>query len=278
MSDYLAYLANCALRGIEFTNETRDGKQWTIRNLMHISVGGFDLELHQAAPLPANLFTLAGSCIHTTDLFVRDVTEEELPGLREVIGYVCELLSFATESRVLPYGNEYPVGSGLGVRTSMVGTIQIWRPPFAQPEDTKKYVELCYDSFVRLRGRRMLHVAIDYIHHSIMKGLAREVQIGLACIAFETLRHNWARDTGYRFSEGFFREKSAGPSNARKVVSLKRHLAEMFEEVDMDADSERIANIRNEVLHTGLRADPQNEDTHGFLETVLRALTSFKAS
>jgi hypothetical protein len=269
MSDYLGYLANCVLDGIEFTNEIRDGKTCRVRNLIRLMVGGFELELHQDTGLSPN-HSIVGQCVDTTKLFVRNVAQSDLTHLQEVIGHVCELLSFATESRVLPYAHEYPAGSVHGIRTAMVGRVQIWRPPFANPEHAKNFVELCFDNFVALRDRRKLHVVIDYIHHSIMKGLAREVQISLTCIAFENLRHNWARDTGYQYINGFFREKTATASDPGPRVGIERHLTEMFDEVGMTSDPRRIVETRNEVIHTGLFGNVHNDQTYEFMETTLR--------
>jgi hypothetical protein len=270
MSDYFGLLANCALQGIEFTTGTKDGKAWSSRNLIRINAGGFALELYQNTDLPANLSELSGRCVETTKLVVRNVDERDLPHLQKVIEHVSELLSFATESRVLPFGYEYPAGSGLGGRIAMVGTVQRWRPPFGEPEHAKAMVEMCYDNYVNLRNRRMLHVAIDYIHHSIMKGLAEEVKIGLACIAFENLRHNWALDCGYPHLDGYFREKLATATNPGATIGIKRHLTEMFNDVGMNCDSKRIVDTRNELLHTGLYGNLNNDDIHEFLETALR--------
>jgi hypothetical protein len=96
------------------------------------------------------------------------------------------------------------------------------------------------------------------------------VQIGLACVAFENLRHNWALDTAYQHLDGFFREKAATAANPGSVVGLKRHTTEMFAEVGMLSDPKRILDARNEVLHTGLYGSVQNDDTYEFLETALR--------
>ena len=270
MNDYLAYLANCPLRGIEMHPGNKNGKAGKYPNLIRINIDGFVLELHQDNKLPSNLSELRGGQICTTELYVRGVDKEDLNRLQETIGYVSELLSFATESRVLPYAFEFPVGSSMGQKLAMVGTVQRWRPPFDNPEDVKKLVETCYDEYVRLRNPRMLHVAIDYMHHTVMKGLAREIQIGLACVAFENLRHNWAIDNGYPHINGFFREKTATQARPGNPVGIKRHLEEMFSEVGMVSDEERIFDTRNEVIHTGLYGNIGNDDTYEFLENALR--------
>jgi hypothetical protein len=116
----------------------------------------------------------------------------------------------------------------------------------------------------------MLHVVIDYIHHSIMHGLAEEVKIGLACIAFENLRDSWARADGYPHLGGFFREKHATAANMGATVGIQRHLKEMFSAVGMTSDPKRIVDTRNEVIHTGLYGNLGNSDIHEFLETALR--------
>ena len=188
-----------------------------------------------------------------------------------MVGRVCELLSFASESRVMAYGHEYPAGSGLGGRMSVSGTIQAWRPPFDDPDDAVRFLEMCYAPYSRLRDARKLNVVIDYIHHSIMAGLAEEVKIGLACIAFENLRDNWARDSGYPHNGKYFLRKPSSTKDPRP--SLSDHLEEMLSEVGMvDASllAKRIVDTRNEVLHTGLYGNLKNDEVHEFLETTLR--------
>jgi hypothetical protein len=270
MTDYYARLANCPLPGIEWTEITRNGAQWKTRNLIRLQTSGFELELRQQPDLWKSRYGLAGQCVDTTDLFVRNVAEDSVERLRSVIGYTCDLLSFATESRVLPYFSEYPAGSGRWSSQSMTGTIQIWRPPFEETENAKQLVDTCYDKYVELYGRRKLHVVIDYIHHSVMKGLAVEVQVGVACIAFENLRDSFARDDGYPHIDGYFQEKGTVKKDRSARVGIKRHLNEMFAAVGMKADTDRIVDTRNEVVHTGLYGQGDVNEIHEFLETTLR--------
>ncbi len=254
MSDYHGRLANCTTHG----------------NLIRLNAGGFEIELHQNPDLPKNLASLRGQQVHTTDVFVRDVPADAVAKVREVIDKVCELLSFATESRVLPYYFEYPAGSGLWETRAMIGTVQTWRYPFSESKDVKHLVDTCFQTYIELRERRKLHVAIDYIHHSVREGLPSEIHIALGSVAFENLRHNWALDSGYPHIDGFFREKGATNANPGSVVGLRRHLEEMFAEVKLTADVQRIVATRNEVLHTGLYGDVHNYETYEFLETTLR--------
>jgi hypothetical protein len=269
VGDYHGALANCTLHRIEFTTRNNGGKPRRHRNLIRLNAGGFEFELHQDIRLPSNRFKLLGKQVHTTELIVRNVTAADVPLLRQVIRYMCELLSFATESRVLPYYFEYPAESGLGETHSMAGTVETWREPFAEPEHARKFVVTCYDRYVDLRNRRRLHVAIEYIRHSVMS-LASEAQIAMACIAFENLRHNWAVDSGYPWIKGFFREKGATTAKPGPPVGIQRHFEEMFGEVHMACDAQRIVETRNEVVHTGLYSDATNEEMHNFLETSLR--------
>jgi len=270
MSDYYGRLANCALHGIELTEVTKDGKPWNVRNLIRLNAGGFEIELHQDPKLPVNFGDLRGRWISTTDLFVRDVTQDKVDTVRGIIDNVCDLLSFATESRVLPYFWEYPAGSGLWSQYSMIGTVQMWRYPFAEPEHVKHFVDSGYDRYVQLRNSRKLHVVIDYIYHSVMGGIAAEIKVALACVTFENLRHNWALDSGYPSIDGWFREKGATAAAPGNPVGIRRHWGEMFAEVGMNGDVQRIYDTRNEVIHTGLYGNVQNNETYEFLETALR--------
>jgi hypothetical protein len=270
MADYYARLANCPLGGVEWTEVQKDNKQWKTKNLIRLQAEGFELELHQQPDLWKTAYALAGQCVDTTDLFVRNVPENAVERLRSTILHVCELLSFATESRVLPYFSEYPAGSGKWSSQSMVGTIQLWRPPFEEPDEVKYLVDMCFDRYVSLRNRRKLHVTVDYVHHSVMKGLAAEVHVGLACITFENLRDSFARDEGYPHIAGYFQEKGTVKKDPSSRVGIKRHLEEMFNAVGMMADAQRIVDTRNEVVHTGLYGRGDVAEIHDFLETALR--------
>ena len=241
-----------------------------MRNLIRLAAGGFEIELHQNPDLPANLGDLRGQWVRTTDLFVRNVTQDQVETVRAVVDRVCDLLSFATESRVLPYFWEYPAGSGVSCQYSMTGTVQLWRYPFAEPEHAKHFVDSCYNRFTQLRDARKLHVVIDYMYHSVMGSIAAEIKIALACVTFENLRHNWALDSGYPYIDGWFREKGATAAAPGKSVGIRRHWEEMFVEVGMNVDVQRIFDTRNEVIHTGLYGNVHNDDTFDYLHTTLR--------
>jgi len=205
---------------------------------------------------------------------VRNVANGDRPAVRATLDHLIELLSFATESRVGCYFEEYPSGSGLYQARSTIGTIQVWRPPFDDNAAVKRFVEQCYPQYVALRPSRQLHVAIDYIHHSIFQGLAEEVKIALACVTFECLRDNWARADGYPHINGYFREKGSTGANPQRV-GIERHLGEMFVQAGIaapaaQADAKRIIGIRNEVLHTGLFQGVNNHEHFEFLETTVR--------
>ncbi|MCC6415607.1 MAG: hypothetical protein IT582_06835 [Opitutaceae bacterium] len=259
MADYLAKLQNCVL---------------PLRTQLDLNVVGFVFELHQDANLPPNRSKLRGIACDTTEVWVRNVAEPDRPAVRAALDYLIEMLSFATESRVALFFEEYPAKSGLYQGRSTVGTIQVWRPPFDDNVEVKKFIEQCYPQYVALRAPRQLHVVIDYIHHSVFQGLAEEVKIALACVTFECLRDNWARADGYPHINGYFREKGLTGANPPRV-GIERHLSEMFRQVGVaaataQADAKRIVDIRNEVLHTGLFQGVNNHQHFEFLETTLR--------
>lgn len=259
MADYLAKLQNCVLPQ---------------RTRLALDAGGFVFELHQDPNLPLNRGKLRNIACDTTEVWVRNVGQAERPAVRATLDYLIEMLSFATESRVSCYYEEYPAGSGSFRGQRTVGTIQVWRPPFDDNADVKSFIEQCYPQYVALRAPRQLHVAIDYIHHSIFQGLAEEVKIALACVTFECLRDNWARANGYPHINGYFREKDSTGANPPRV-GIERHLSEMFQQVGIlaataQADAKRIVHIRNEVLHTGLFQGVSNHEHIEFLETTVR--------
>jgi hypothetical protein len=259
MADYLAKLQNCVLPQ---------------RTRLDLNAGGFVFELHQDPNLPPNRGKLRGVACDSTEVWVRHVTLPDRPTVKAALDHLVEMLSFATESRVACSHEEYPAGSGLYQARSTVGTIQVWRPPFDDTADVKKFIEQCFPRYVALRSPRQLHVAIDYIHHSVFQGLAEEVKIALACVTFECLRDNWARADGYPHLNGYFREKGSTGANPPRV-GIERHLSEMFQQVGItavaaQADARRIVDTRNEVLHTGLFQGINNREHYEFLETALR--------
>lgn len=273
MSDYLCKLANCVLSGIEFTEVTIGNQRRRRRNLVRLKFEGFELELHQQTDQPSNPVKLAGECVHTTNLFVRNVQKSDVPRLQKLITNTCELLSFATESRVLPYAHEYPAGSGNGGSQSMVGTVQARGRPFHDTKDVVQFIEQCYSTYAGLRDPRNLHITLDYMHHSIFSGLAEEIHLLIACVAFENLRDNWARSAGYKHIKNYFRERNATPVKPGRPVSFERHLNEMTQQAGMTCNASRIVQIRNEVIHTGLYGailSKPNDTSFDFLRDLLR--------
>lgn len=61
----------------------KDGKPWKFRNLIKVEIAGKTVELHQDKDLPLNRHKLAGGFVPTTELYVRNVEEAELPEIKE---------------------------------------------------------------------------------------------------------------------------------------------------------------------------------------------------
>jgi hypothetical protein len=258
MADFRGFIANCLIGGEEIT---RRGEERT-RDTVRLNCGGFQFELRQKREIivePPSRFK--DRFVHTTDIFVRNIKQGQIPKLKKVLNQVCWLLSFAGLSRVIYFGHEYPDGTGRCYQWSVVGVSSFSRPTFDIRDGGKvrNFIDQVYNTYSRLETKRRLNVVIDYLIQAERSGQPRELKLILAFIVLESLKDTYARERGIPYINGHFR-KGPRPSSRSPVYSFKELLQEMLRAVGMRRGIKRIIQLRNEIIHSGvLRLLPSSQ-------------------
>jgi hypothetical protein len=108
MADFRAFVANCLIGGEESTQEGIAGA----RDVVRFNWGGFRFEFHQKhAAIAGSPEEFKDTFVHTTDVIVREVKQNQMLKLQKVLHKICWLLSFAGLSRVMYFGHKYPDGT-----------------------------------------------------------------------------------------------------------------------------------------------------------------------
>jgi len=205
MPDYRALLANCPMIGEEFTVVGAD----RVRNLTRVLVNGFNIELLEKPEIIANnLGAFKGKTLHTTDLIVRNVAETQFNDIEMLASEIAELLSFATSSPVWKFGYDF---GGKGINNQVIGQIAHFSPAIdtVRGDAIRSFIEKTWVKYHNLRTRRKVNLAFYYYVFSQQNGQPMELLLIASFVLLESLKHNFALDSGYPFIRGFFRLKGA---------------------------------------------------------------------
>jgi len=285
MSELVTHVGNCLIGGEDVT-EYPDGSK--TRDVIRLNFNGRDFILRQNRDFIRNRGTqdFKGSFVPATTLHFGDADEADIPELLELSNKLCELLSFATESRVVVYGHDFPAEGVVRQRQSVIGTVETFRPPFTLFDGSaiKSFIEQCFPPFLQSRDSRCLHVVFDYLSHAGKTGLAIEVQLASLFILLENLKHSYALQQGHPMIKGFFRNLGATNAAPGPKLSFEALLNAMFSAVGMNPSMTQIVRLRNELIHSGLIAiDVQAkfalfEEIQDILREYLLRLLQFSGS
>jgi len=243
MKNYTAFVANCIISGEKFRNNKR--------NLIELNLNGFNIELLQLGDFYKRSIASEnkGKCLHTTNIYIKNLKKADFAKAQETIKYLTELLSFITCSEVFSFGYRYYTER----YKSCIGSIQTSWPiiNLINGKETKSFLECVWLTYTALREGRQLNVAIDYFTSSEHPELAIEIRLGITFILLENLKHTFARQKGYPFIGGFFRVMGATSTRAR-TKSFKPLLTEMLKTVGMSPTLDDVIKIRNAIIHSGL--------------------------
>lgn len=261
VSDLIIYLGNCLIGGDEVTplsggGFTRDVVRFRVSDKIYI------LRQDREFIRSPQREKYKGAFVGLSTLTVENVTEDAIDLVLSEAHHIAELLSFATESRVLVYGHDYPVVGYMRSRQSVIGTYESFRPPF-EIGNGKAFSDFVEKTFVRyslIRETRKLNVVFDYIYHACKVGNALEIQLASSFILLENLKHTYATDAGYPFISHFFRNLGSTVSSKGPALSFEFLLKEMFAGVGMAPTLASLIKMRNELIHSGLIAlDPDEK-------------------
>jgi hypothetical protein len=112
MSELVAYIGNCLIGGEEFSTYP-DGTR--TRDIIRLTVDGRNVLLRQNPDFirKSGIQDFKGQFVPVTSFLFQEAEEEDIPALLQLSNLICELLSFATESRVVLYGHDFPVAGAV---------------------------------------------------------------------------------------------------------------------------------------------------------------------
>jgi hypothetical protein len=275
MADLRAYVANCLVGGEFITNYDN----LFLRDTLKFQCGGRIFTLKQnRAVVENNWSELKGQFCETTEITVSGVKKDELENCLEAIDRICWLLSFAGLSKVMRYAYEYPDGTAKGMRQTVFGTTEFFRPTLDLRDGRliTEFIQQTYTNYVANEKQRRLNVVIDYLLQAERPNQPTECRLIFAFVLLENLKESFARSRSIPYAKGFFRVSSAAKARAYRFEEL---LDLMLKDVGMRRGLKRIVKIRNEIVHSGLYLRPHSkrwaayERIHDLLrEYVLRLL------
>lgn len=258
MSDYKALIANCPMRGEKYG--ISGGRRYL--NTIKVTVGGFDVEIEEIPDLVVKNFgDFRGRSLHTSDLYIRNISSTQLSQAETLAQEIAELLSLATCSPVVKYGYSF---DGYGEAHTCFGQLQYFRPIIDthQGKSVRTFLETCHPTYHRLRGPRKLYVALQYHTLAQQNDQPMELLLAITFVLLENLKYNYAVNVGYPLIRGYFRQFGATSANPGHTKEFRKLLSAMFGDVGMSPDLSSIISLRNDIIHSGISTMGLNTQTH----------------
>jgi hypothetical protein len=255
-----AFLANCLIWGEEATHKS-DGS-WA-RDVISVSCNGWTFVFRQNSKIVGPPRQIdAGQAYETSIVEIHNVDSASRENVLAVLDSICWLLTFATQSRVIRFGWEFPEGDVTSHYHTAPGVVGRSRPLFelADAKAYREFVEMTYAAYGKLHSKRKLPVVFDYLLQTQLPLQTMEASLLLLFVALENLKDTYASGTGIPYSHGFYRKATpAGHKGRPPHYSFKELLEKMFNEVGMAPDLKPMIELRNEIVHSGLSRTPYAE-------------------
>lgn len=197
---------------------------------------------------------LRGSLCETTTVEIGSVHPDDREKALATLEAICWLLSFATQSRVLCYGYEFPEGTTTAQFKSVVGIANAFRPPFDlhDTNSIKAFVEQAYPTYCKLSKKRKLSAVFDYLDQAERPSQPTEIRLLLLFITLENLKDTYARAAGIPYIKGFYRKPPSKPGKNGGQFGFEELLLQMLLSVGMRRGLKQVVTLRNEIIHSGL--------------------------
>jgi len=277
MSNIRAYVANYLGGGHEIT---KYGNNW-IRDSLSFDCDGFTFQFIQNRDIiSGKLDGFKGLFTRSSEVLIKNVKKNDVKKALKALDRICWLLSFASLSRVMCYGHEYPDGTGLGSFSSVIGESRYFRPSIdiRDGKQTIEFIEKSYSGYRQWEQVRKLNVVIDYLVQAERTGQPTELKLIIAFVVLENLKDTYARSMSIPYIRGYFR-KVPKPKGCDDRYSFEELLHLMLSQVKMKKGLKRVKTLRNEVIHSGVTRKPhswqwkQYEGLHDLLrEYILRLI------
>lgn len=243
--DLVCYLSNFVVLGIEVTDTESGG--W-VRNKISLNIKGLCVEIYQDPEIiKAKKSELKGQFIESTKLIVKDINENDIENVVEIVKKISNILSFAVCSEVRFYG--WHIKETYRSHMWNVRARYCWsRPPFCCVEAThiKILIETCFESYSEIHEKRSMPVVIDLLNIPEVDNLPIELKLATLFILLENLKSTYAKSKNYKYKDGNYWTVD------NKKYSFQILLTEMFNEVGIDFNLKEIKSLRNEIIHSGL--------------------------
>ena len=252
MPTLTAYVANCLILGEEATwNPDGSG----IRDIVRFNCGGWVFCFRQRADVAkGETQALRGVFCETSVVEVENVTQAQLAKVLEILDSICWLLSFATQSRVVRYGYNFPKDSVKVQFMAVSGVVNDFRPPL-DPRDAasvKRFVEQTYPTYRLLQKKRKLAAIFDYLIQSDLMSQPTEIRLLILFVTLENIKDTYARGQNIPYVKGYYRKPSINPGKSGAQYSFEDLLLEALQSVRMRKGLKQVVSLRNEIIHSGL--------------------------
>ena len=253
-SVFRAQLLNCYLQGTEYEENSSGG--WP--NIIRLRLSRHRVEIKQlpwatSSPRP----DFVGKQIHTTDVVIHGLSDEQFERGKQIAYDLSYLLSFATMNEVRAsafrfreYGESFTT---IGVtRKDFRPTIQT-----SHGETVAAFIPMVWRGYRRLRVKRRLPAVIEYLLEADRSGPPLEVKILAGFVALENLKATYAKEAGFPFHAGYFRRPGGRPNPKRwPIYHFEELLRMMLDDVQMGVGVKRLVSLRNQIVHFGLSNRP----------------------
>jgi len=280
-----AHLANCLIWG-EHATHGPDGS-WT-RDVLSISCDRWIFTFRQNKEFVGPLRRLERDQAYETSVVeVHNVELACLSDVLDALDSICWLLTFATQSRVIRFGYEFPEGDTTARYHAAPGILGRSRPIFelADAKAYRQFVEMTYAAFCRLQSMRKLPVVFDYLLQTQLPRQTMEASLLLLFVALESLKDTHATASGIPYLRGYYRKASpAGRKGIPPSYSFKELLEDMFSSEGMVPNLTPMIDLRNEIVHSGLSRTPYAEQHrlydigHDLIREYVLRLLQFRGS
>jgi hypothetical protein len=280
-----AFLANCLIWGEQATHKP-DGS-WT-RDVISISCDRWTFVFRQNREIVGPLRRIErGQAYETSVVEVHNIELASLGDVLEALDSICWLLTFATQSRVIRFGYEFPEADVTARYHAAPGVVGRSRPLFelADAKAYREFVEMTYAGFSGLHLKRKLPVVFDYLLQTQLPLQTMEASLLLLFVALENLKDTYASASGIPYIDGFYRKTSpVGRKGDLPRYSFKDLLEKMFKEVGVTPDLKPMIALRNEIVHSGLSRTPYAEQQrlydigHDLIREYVLRLLEFRGS
>lgn len=253
--DFIGYLSNFLGQGEEMTENSSGA---VTRNKIRLKLGQFDAELIQSDDAILKMpVKFRGTNSITTTVTIRSLAPEDFETAKRSMVSLALLLGFASYSDVAFCGYEFAVGDKLASRWQPIGVADYFRPAIDIRDGAavRSFVESSWSGFESQRTARRLSTVIYCAVAPETFRLPLEMKLTTIFVLLENLKSTYAATAGYVFNKRFW----ASTLNPRVQIPLKILLTEMLSRVGMSICVDKIAELRNNIVHEGISSMDYND-------------------